>query len=97
MVILERFLYACSPPLVRFGIASVAPGNYVAVAPHVGGSNASYIKLVLQREPRTGKAAFHAGNVFPNEEYVDAATRKLFEEISFIYPHCQRFDNVEWC
>jgi hypothetical protein len=32
-------------------MAYVGPRNYVVVVLHVGGSKASYIKLVLQREP----------------------------------------------
>jgi 8-oxo-dGTP pyrophosphatase MutT (NUDIX family) len=38
------------------------------------------IKLVLQREPRTGKAWFPSGIVLPNEEHVDADVRELFEQ-----------------
>jgi 8-oxo-dGTP pyrophosphatase MutT (NUDIX family) len=54
---------------------------YVVVVLSVGGSNASYIKLVLGREPLTGKVCFHVGIVLPNRELVDAAVRELFEEI----------------
>jgi hypothetical protein len=35
-------------------MAVVGPGNYVVVVLFVGGTKASYIKLVFQREPRTG-------------------------------------------
>jgi 8-oxo-dGTP pyrophosphatase MutT (NUDIX family) len=38
------------------------------------------VKLVLQREPRTGKTWFPAGSVTANEEPVDAAVRELREE-----------------
>jgi hypothetical protein len=36
-------------------MASVGPGRYVVVVLHVGGTKLSDVKLVLQREPRTGK------------------------------------------
>jgi hypothetical protein len=36
-------------------MASVSPGSYVVVVLHVGGTKALDSKLVLQREPRTGK------------------------------------------
>jgi 8-oxo-dGTP pyrophosphatase MutT (NUDIX family) len=61
-------------------MASGGRGDYVVVVMHVGGFNALDIKLVVQREPPTGKAWFHAGNVLPNEEPIDAAVRELFEE-----------------
>jgi 8-oxo-dGTP pyrophosphatase MutT (NUDIX family) len=48
---------------------------------HVGGSKASDIKLVIQREPRIGKTWFLAGSILPNEEHVDADVRELLEEI----------------
>jgi hypothetical protein len=35
-------------------MASVGLGHYVVVVLHVGGSNASDIQHVLQREPRIG-------------------------------------------
>jgi hypothetical protein len=41
-----------------FDMASLGPRNYVVVVVHVGGSKASDVKLVLQREPRSGKARF---------------------------------------
>jgi hypothetical protein len=37
-------------------MAFACPGNYVVVVLHVGGAKASNIKLVLQRELRTGKS-----------------------------------------
>jgi 8-oxo-dGTP pyrophosphatase MutT (NUDIX family) len=43
---------------------------------HVGGTKLSDVKLVLQREPRTGKSWFPAGSVLPSEEPV----RELHEE-----------------
>jgi ADP-ribose pyrophosphatase YjhB (NUDIX family) len=61
-------------------MASVGSGNYGVVVMHFGGFNASYIKLVLHREPRARKAWCHAGIVLPNEEHVDAAVRELFKE-----------------
>jgi 8-oxo-dGTP pyrophosphatase MutT (NUDIX family) len=61
-------------------VASVGPNNYVVVAVHVGGSKATCIKLVLQREHRTGKTWFLAGSISPNEEHIDGAVRELFEE-----------------
>jgi 8-oxo-dGTP pyrophosphatase MutT (NUDIX family) len=39
------------------------------------------VKLVLQREPRTGKTWFPAGSVLPNEEPADSVVRELHEEI----------------
>jgi 8-oxo-dGTP pyrophosphatase MutT (NUDIX family) len=61
-------------------MASLGHGNYFVVVLLVGGSKASGIKLVLQREPRTGKTWFPAGSILPNEAPVDAAVRELFEE-----------------
>jgi 8-oxo-dGTP pyrophosphatase MutT (NUDIX family) len=62
-------------------MASVGHYNYVVVVLTViGGSKASDIKLVLQRELRTSKTWFHAGSILPYEEHVDAAVRKLHEE-----------------
>jgi hypothetical protein len=43
----------------------------VVVVLHVCGSKASDIKIVLQRELRTGKTWFPAGSILPNEERVD--------------------------
>jgi 8-oxo-dGTP pyrophosphatase MutT (NUDIX family) len=57
-------------------------GNYVGVVLHVGGSKASDVKLVLQRESRSGKIWFTAGSIVPNEEPFDAAVRELFEGTS---------------
>jgi 8-oxo-dGTP pyrophosphatase MutT (NUDIX family) len=64
----------------KFDMASVGPNNYAVVVRHVGGSKASDIKLVLQRDPRTGKTLFHVGSILPNEEHVDAIIRELFEK-----------------
>jgi 8-oxo-dGTP pyrophosphatase MutT (NUDIX family) len=61
-------------------MASIGSGHYVVVVIHVGGTKLSDVKLVLQREPRTGKTWFPAGSVLPNEEHVDAAIRELHEE-----------------
>jgi 8-oxo-dGTP pyrophosphatase MutT (NUDIX family) len=61
-------------------MASVGPGRYVVVVIHVGGNELLNVKLVLQREPRTGKTWFPAGHVTTNEEHVDAAVRELHEE-----------------
>jgi 8-oxo-dGTP pyrophosphatase MutT (NUDIX family) len=63
-------------------MASVGPEHYVVIVIHVGGTKLSDVKLVLQREPRTGKTWFPVGSVlvFPNEEHVDAAVRELHEE-----------------
>jgi 8-oxo-dGTP pyrophosphatase MutT (NUDIX family) len=65
-------------------MAYVGPRRYVVVVLHVGGTNLSDVKLVLQREPRTGKTWFPAGSVTPNEEPVDAAVRELREETGLI-------------
>jgi 8-oxo-dGTP pyrophosphatase MutT (NUDIX family) len=62
-------------------MACVGPCHYVVVVPHVGGSKASDIKLVLHREPRIGKAWFLADSILPNEEHVEADVRELPEEI----------------
>jgi ADP-ribose pyrophosphatase YjhB (NUDIX family) len=56
----------------------------VVVVLHVGGTKLSDVKLVLQREPRTGKTWFPAGSVTANEEHVDAPVRELYEEIDLI-------------
>jgi 8-oxo-dGTP pyrophosphatase MutT (NUDIX family) len=61
-------------------MAVVGPSNYVVVVLTVGGSKASDIKLVLQREPRTGKTWLPAGLILPNEEHVDGAFREFLEE-----------------
>jgi hypothetical protein len=37
-------------------MASVGHGHYVVVVLHVGGSKPFDVKLVLQREPRSGKS-----------------------------------------
>jgi 8-oxo-dGTP pyrophosphatase MutT (NUDIX family) len=66
-----------------FEMAFVGGGIYVVVVLIVGGSKVSDIKLVLQREPRTGKTWFHAGSILPpGEEHVDVAVRELHEETS---------------
>jgi 8-oxo-dGTP pyrophosphatase MutT (NUDIX family) len=52
----------------------------VVVVLHVGGTKLSNVKLVLQREPRTGKTWFPVGSVAANDEPVDAAVRELREE-----------------
>jgi 8-oxo-dGTP pyrophosphatase MutT (NUDIX family) len=65
-------------------MASVGLGRYVVVVLHAGGTKLSDVKLVLQREPRTGKSWFPAGSVTANEEHVDAAVRELYEETGLI-------------
>jgi 8-oxo-dGTP pyrophosphatase MutT (NUDIX family) len=62
-------------------MAFAGPDHYVVVVLHVGGSTASDIKLVFQREPRTGKTWFLADSILLNEEHVDALIRELLEEI----------------
>jgi 8-oxo-dGTP pyrophosphatase MutT (NUDIX family) len=57
-------------------MAFVGPGHDVVVVLHVGGTKLSGVKLVLQREPRTGKTWFPAGSITTNEEHVDAAVRE---------------------
>jgi 8-oxo-dGTP pyrophosphatase MutT (NUDIX family) len=61
-------------------MALVGPGHYVVLVIHVGGTKLSDVKLVLQREPRTGKTWFSAGSVLPNEEHVDDVVHELHEE-----------------
>jgi ADP-ribose pyrophosphatase YjhB (NUDIX family) len=61
-------------------MAYVGLGNYVVVVMPVGGSKASEIKLVLQREPRSGETWFLVGSILRNDEHVDAAVRDLLEE-----------------
>jgi 8-oxo-dGTP pyrophosphatase MutT (NUDIX family) len=51
---------------------------------HVGGTKPSDLKLILQREPRSGKTWFPAGSVLSNEEHVDAAVRELHEETGLV-------------
>jgi ADP-ribose pyrophosphatase YjhB (NUDIX family) len=65
-------------------MTSVGPGHYVVVVLHVRGSKASDIKLVLNREPRSGKTWFPAGSITPNEAYVDSAVRELHAETGLI-------------
>jgi hypothetical protein len=60
-------------------MACLGPGNYVVILPNVGGSKASYIKLVLKREPRTSKAWFLVGSILSHEEYVDVVVLELHE------------------
>jgi 8-oxo-dGTP pyrophosphatase MutT (NUDIX family) len=60
-------------------MASLGPRNCALVEVLVGGSKASGIKLVLQREPRTGNTRYPTGSILPSEEHVDAAVRELFE------------------
>jgi 8-oxo-dGTP pyrophosphatase MutT (NUDIX family) len=61
-------------------MASLGPGRYVVVVIHVGGTKLSNVKLVLQREPRTGTTWFPARSIAANEVLVDAAVRELHEE-----------------
>jgi hypothetical protein len=78
-------------------MASLGPGNYVVVVLHVGGSKASDIKLVLQREPRIGKTLFIVGSILPNEEFVDAAGGRSRTYLgSWPYPDRRRSYVVEW-
>jgi 8-oxo-dGTP pyrophosphatase MutT (NUDIX family) len=65
-------------------MAFVGPVRYVVVVLHVGGTKLSDVKLVLQREPRSGKTWFPAGSVTANEERVDAGVRELYEETGLI-------------
>jgi 8-oxo-dGTP pyrophosphatase MutT (NUDIX family) len=65
-------------------MASLGPGHYVVLVIHVGGTRPSEVKLVLQREPRSGKTWFPAGSILPNEEPVDAAVRELHEETGLV-------------
>jgi 8-oxo-dGTP pyrophosphatase MutT (NUDIX family) len=57
-------------------MASLGPGHYVVLVIHVGGTKLSDVKVVLQREPRTGKTLFPAGSVLPNEEPMHAVVRE---------------------
>jgi hypothetical protein len=52
---------------------------FVVVVLHVGGFKLADIKLVLQREPSTGKTWLQAGSVSSNEELVDVVLRELYE------------------
>jgi hypothetical protein len=61
-------------------MACVGPRCYVVVVLHVGGTKLSDVKLVLQREPRSGKTWFRAGSVTANEEHVEAPVRELHEK-----------------
>jgi 8-oxo-dGTP pyrophosphatase MutT (NUDIX family) len=65
-------------------MASVGPSRYVVVVLRVDGSKLADIKLVLQREPRSGKTWFPAGSISSNEEHVDAAVRELHEETGLV-------------
>jgi 8-oxo-dGTP pyrophosphatase MutT (NUDIX family) len=66
-------------------MASAGPYHYAVVALHVGGSKASDIKLVLQREPRTSITFFLGGSILPNEEHVDVVVRDLLEETGITF------------
>jgi hypothetical protein len=57
-------------------MAYVGPRRYVVVVIHVGGTKLSNVKLVLQREPRTGRTWFPVGSVLANEKHVDAVVRE---------------------
>jgi ADP-ribose pyrophosphatase YjhB (NUDIX family) len=59
----------------------------VAVVLHVGGSKLADVKLVLQREPRSGKTWFPYGLISYDEEHVDGAVRELHEESGLILTH----------
>jgi 8-oxo-dGTP pyrophosphatase MutT (NUDIX family) len=61
-------------------MAFVGPRRYVVVVIHVGGATLSNVKLVLQRERRTGKTWLPAGSVTANGEPIDVAARELREE-----------------
>jgi hypothetical protein len=61
-------------------MASLGPENYVVVVPPIGGSKASDIKVILHREPRTGKTWFLAGLILPNVTPVDAAVCELLRK-----------------
>jgi 8-oxo-dGTP pyrophosphatase MutT (NUDIX family) len=65
-------------------MVSVGHGRYVVVVLHVGGSKLADVKLVLQREPRSGKTCLPAGSILPNEEHFDVAVRELHEETCII-------------
>jgi 8-oxo-dGTP pyrophosphatase MutT (NUDIX family) len=65
-------------------MASLGPGHYVVLEVHVGGTKPSDLKLILQREPRSGKTWFPSGSVLPNEEHVDAVVRELREETGLV-------------
>jgi 8-oxo-dGTP pyrophosphatase MutT (NUDIX family) len=65
----------------------VGPCHYVVAVLHVGGSKAFDIKLVLQREPRSGKAWFPTGSILPNEAHVDVDVQELHEEAGLILTH----------
>jgi 8-oxo-dGTP pyrophosphatase MutT (NUDIX family) len=65
-------------------MASLGPGHYVVLVIHVGGTKLLDLKLVLQREPRSGKTWFPAGSILPNEEHVDVVVRELHEETGLI-------------
>jgi hypothetical protein len=56
-------------------VTSLGPGHYAVVVLHVSGSKVFDIKLVSQREPRSGKTWFRAGSIKPNEEHVDVVVR----------------------
>jgi 8-oxo-dGTP pyrophosphatase MutT (NUDIX family) len=65
-------------------MAFVRPGRYVVIVLHVGGFKLADVKLVLQREPRSGKTWFPVGSISPNDEHIDAGVRELHEENGLI-------------
>jgi 8-oxo-dGTP pyrophosphatase MutT (NUDIX family) len=68
-------------------MTSVGHGRCLVVVLHVGGSKLADVKLVLQREPRSGKTRFPVGSISSQEEHVDAAIRELHEETGLILTH----------
>jgi ADP-ribose pyrophosphatase YjhB (NUDIX family) len=68
-------------------MASVGHGRYVVVELHAGGSKLADIKLVLHREPSSGKTWSPTGSISSNEEHVDAVVRELHEETGLILTH----------
>jgi ADP-ribose pyrophosphatase YjhB (NUDIX family) len=63
-------------------MAFVGPSRCVVVLLHVSGSKLADGKLVLQREPSSGKPWLPAGSISHDEEPVDAAVRELHEDTS---------------
>jgi 8-oxo-dGTP pyrophosphatase MutT (NUDIX family) len=61
-------------------MASFRIYTYVVIVLPVGSPNASDIKLVLQREPKSNRAWFPVGAGLTNEGHVDVAVRELLEE-----------------
>jgi 8-oxo-dGTP pyrophosphatase MutT (NUDIX family) len=66
-------------------MAYVGPVCYVVIVLHVGGYKLVDVKLVLQRQSRSGKTWFPTSSISLDEEHADAAVRELYEESGLVW------------